>query len=222
VITVISGLIFITSQAVLALINTHTLTDEMFFIVPLSPRQYLNAYWGTLALHSLFSFSLLFPPLIILLIILRGYYYVIFMPVIVLLFSHVFGLMMFSFTAQARSAGNAKPTNFEGFVFAIINFTFVCVLPIPWLGTALFVFNIFKLNGMNIFENFGFISIYILLPIALLANGITAYKICRNGFKTSYRTNWFAMFRIIFIYTIVNIVCALLYTAFTAIYYYFT
>ncbi|MDR2643614.1 MAG: hypothetical protein LBC74_12560 [Planctomycetaceae bacterium] len=214
--------IFMSMMIGIGYIDLTTLTDEMFFVVPLSPRQSLNAYLGMGALLSFFSTSLSLPPLVILLIITNEEFFIIFTPLIGFLFSQSFALTLISFAAQTRSAGAAKPTQIENFLINIVYAIFLCIIGTIWGINCCLVHFIFKIPTISIFSDLGFIIIYIVLPIILLANGITEYKMCLNGFKASYRTNWFAIFRIIFIYTILNINCAIFYDVVVIIYSYIT
>ncbi|MDR2171595.1 MAG: hypothetical protein LBP59_15745 [Planctomycetaceae bacterium] len=207
--------------------------DELFFAVPLSPLQRLNSYLGLMTLWLVFFISLSIPPFVIVYIV-HGKIEIFFIPVISFFISIVAGLIAISADSQIRIAGSVQVKTFEkicyGFICLLMFFSVVApwgviiflwhtILSLPSFAvifSKFFSFNCY-LNGY--LNGFGCISIYILIPLILFANGITAYKFCRNGFNTGFKTNWKAMLRNNFAYFILNTICATIYLAIAIIYF---
>ncbi|MDR1484508.1 MAG: hypothetical protein LBT09_06755 [Planctomycetaceae bacterium] len=210
-------------SAGMACIDSTTLTDEIFATVSLSPRQQLNSYWSMTTLGALFMFSLLLPLSVTFTVVVRNYF-ILLIPVIGLLFSQALCLEMISIGAQFRTAGNARPTFWENFFFSSIVLIYLGLLAVTWVAGVAFTWAfIFAGSSPDEFaKDFGLISLYILLPIVLLANGIIAYKQCKTGFNSGFKTNWYTMIRYTINYIVLNIICAIIYIGTALIYAYVT
>ncbi|MDR2346683.1 MAG: hypothetical protein LBE18_11500 [Planctomycetaceae bacterium] len=219
----ISGINIIISTVIMANMANAPLSDDMFFTIPLSPRQRMNAYLGTSMLWSIFIVSFSFPFAAIYQVAAVNDPFntiVLFSPIISILTSLVLSLIMISFIAQKRTAGASNPTFMEGCLMIIFAFVFLLSISIPLqIGIGLWL--VFKLPNINIFNGFGFISLYILLPLGLAGYGIIAYNIGAKGFKPSYRTNWLLLWRNLLIYLILAVIYPVLYFIIAIIYFSF-
>jgi hypothetical protein len=204
--------------------------DEMFFMNSLSPRQFLHAYVCLSTLWSSLIFSLALFPFVIFSILdgflsfLTIWKYCFPLLLLTVLSSQLISLIYISIQSQLTSYGlTHKSTLFESAVTCLLVLAFIpFVLLIP-LALAIFLWiGVFNLAAIDIQHGFEFISFYFLLPIGILIEGIAAYRLSLNGFKTNYRPNLSKVFYNIFCLSNLNIFMAILYVGIAVIYFYFT
>jgi hypothetical protein len=101
--------------------------------------------------------------------------------------------------------------NFLGFTICFI----LGFIAAPWFYVIYFATSCWQPLAWNC--GFGFVSLFILLPITLLLLGYIAYKLAIYGFKTWRKPFWRALLLNIVIYTLFNIVAAALWLGLAAL-----
>ncbi|MDR2172577.1 MAG: hypothetical protein LBP59_20750 [Planctomycetaceae bacterium] len=196
--------------------------DEMFFTIPLSPLQRLNSYLTLMLLWLVFFYFYLLHVFVLFYVFFNGNLNIFLILAISFLGGIVVGLQDISNIAQIRTAGSANSTAFEKTCFVFISFLTFGALIAPWIIIVLLGYFLFNLNLQVVKfsitfafvyfrDSFSYISICILLPLVLFANGIMAYKFCKSGFNIGYRTNWKAMLRNNCAYFTLNTILAIIY-----------
>jgi hypothetical protein len=204
----------------LAVSDTATVfvTDELFLMNGLSPRQYLHAYITISAVNSLFVISLSLPPLTVVQIaggqgLNLPFLYII--PILAFLLGQTFNLLILSFMAHAKSPGIKRfPTIREQIAefFFTVSVGLLFWLPcITWFLAGFLWKEVFKLPPPTFNNRFDLISIYFLFPIMLLIISATAYKLCLYGFKINFKSKLSGCLYNIFIYTILSTFLTVIY-----------
>jgi hypothetical protein len=189
-----------------------SLNDEMFILTAITPRQYLHAYMFETFIGTCFCMSFFIPVLLIIFSQTSDFLVLVEIIAIMLfcsiLISQTAILVVLSFIARLKRPMHA--------IYHIIVFyiSFILFSPImlPWVLLA-FVWTdyfgwqvIYATNG-----TFGFVSIYILLPIGLLLVGVMAYKLSLYALQTRGESIVKMAIHNILYYTLFNTVMALIY-----------
>jgi hypothetical protein len=184
------------------------LTDEMFLITAITPHQYLHAYMLETFILTSLCVSLVAPVILIVFgqvlnclalvtIVSCG-------SVLCILFAQAGILIIISFSVRTKrpdQTGNIGCSVYVG----------VLIFLLPWFLLA-FVANYLGWHAIYDANNiFGFVSIYVLLPIGFLLTGAMGYKLSFYGFKTQRKSLLRMFFLNIFCYTLLSVVMALIY-----------
>ncbi|MDR1052687.1 MAG: hypothetical protein LBL39_00775 [Planctomycetaceae bacterium] len=181
------------------------LTDEMFLMTAITPRQYLHAYMIETFIFTSLCMSLIAPMILII----SGHVsnciaLVAIMVCDSVLFSQVGILIALSFVARTK-----RPNQTGNLVCGVYLGLFIFLL--PWFLLAFVWINSFMWHAIDMNNIFGIVSIYVLLPIGLLLTGVMGYKLSLYGFKTRGKSLIRMFFLNIFCYTLLNAVMALIY-----------
>ncbi|MDR1485005.1 MAG: hypothetical protein LBT09_09300 [Planctomycetaceae bacterium] len=188
-----------------------TVNDETFFLVPLSPRQYLHAHLTLSILLSLYRLSLSLPP--ILTIIFMGHSFsLLVIPATVFLASQTVNLVLISSIAQAASAGIKHILTVLDYIklafLIIINF-FVFVVWFIFL-VAYIDYLPYSLQDWESFSGINLFHIFLAI-IVMLTNCRLAYKLSLRSFDKNYKPRFIGLFHNARIYFLFNTIMAIIY-----------
>jgi hypothetical protein len=131
-------------------------------------------------------------------------------PLGAFLLSQIITLVGFSFIARMKHY-------WESFLLgATIFYVFPACIIVPWFGVLRYFQ---KIHGQfpDWNDGFGFVSLFILLPVVLLLLGFIAYRLSVYGFKTWQKPLWQSILLNLLVYTLFNIVIAFLWLGFSVI-----
>jgi hypothetical protein len=183
--------------------------DELLDIIPLSPQQQVHGYWAISWIISFFLCTL-FCPFIAFGQIVGPAPYVFFLVPFALFFVAQIGtLVCLSFVARLKRQWELMVG------FGIIYFG---QIPIgaPWAGIVILWIEVFHWQELSWDRGFGFVSLFVLLPAALLPVGYVAYRLSIYGFKTWLQPFWRAVLLNIAVYSLLSFLLALLYLGIAA------
>ncbi|MDR1052685.1 MAG: hypothetical protein LBL39_00765, partial [Planctomycetaceae bacterium] len=186
--------------------------DEMFLITAITPRQYLQAYMFETFICTFFYISLLVPLVLIIFSQTSDFLVLVSIMVIMLfssiLLSQIAVLITLSFIAHIRC-----PTSriyIMGVLYLVwILFSFTVIPCFLWTFWWIDYFGWQVIYETNC--TFGFVSIYILLPISLLLVGVMAYRLSLYALKTREESIVKVILYNFLYYTFLNIVMTLIY-----------
>jgi hypothetical protein len=185
-----------------------TRSDEDLGLVPLSPQQQVHGYLAYSCIMSIFFNSVLLPFIAVGHIIGSVPYVLLLVPFGSFFLSQIVNLICLSFFARIKRDGDFI------ILFTTIIFYFE-VLIVAWSSVIYCASSCWQPLVWN--QGFGFVSLFILLPIALLLLGYIAYKLAIYGFKTQRKPFWRALLLNIVIYTLFNIIVAALWLGLAAL-----
>jgi hypothetical protein len=185
------------------------LNDEMFLITAMTPRQQLHACMIEMFLFLSFCLSLFVP--VILMIWGQSLNFLILTVVVLcvsVLVSQLIILIVLSFiirlTRPVQAIFLALGLYFCGFPFFPIM--------LPWFFLDFVWTEYCNWQTIGTSDTFGFVSIYILIPIGLLITGIMAYKLSLHAFAKRGKLSVIKMILLnILYYTLLSAVLALIY-----------
>ncbi|MDR0705766.1 MAG: hypothetical protein LBF88_12360 [Planctomycetaceae bacterium] len=185
--------------------------DELFSIVPLSPQQQVYGYWAVSCIESIFFNSLCLLFIAIGQLIGPAPYILLLIPLGSFFLSQIITLIFISFFARIKR-------KWEYVLFVVIMFypfSGLGLIIVPWIGVITFALQHWQTLVWN--QGFGFVSLFILLPIILLLHGYIAYKLAIYGFKTWRKPFWCALLLNFVIYTLFNTIAAALWLGLAAL-----
>jgi hypothetical protein len=172
--------------------------DELLNIVPLSPRQQVHGYWLAFCLFSI-SYNSIFLPFIALIQLVKPLPYVVLLiPLEIFFFSQISALISLSFVARIKRHWELV------WIMVGINY-FLILISVLWSG-VLWCFNQYHLQVPVWYHGFGFVSLFVLLPIGLLLLGYVAYWLAIYGFTTWRKPLWQSLLLNLFVYTLFGII----------------
>ncbi|MDR2441254.1 MAG: hypothetical protein LBE12_17975 [Planctomycetaceae bacterium] len=205
--SVLAGLVLSSS------LHRSRFTDELFSIVPLSPRQQVHGYWAISCIWSIFFNSLCLPFIAIGQLIGPAPYILLLIPLGSFFLCQIITLILLSFFARIKR-------KWETVLFVVIMiypFNGLGLIAVPWIGVIILASSCWPTLSWN--QGFGFVSLFILLPAALLLLGYIAYKLAIYGFKTWRKPFWRALLLNIVIYILFTIITAALWLGLAACYF---
>jgi hypothetical protein len=184
-------------------------TDEVLNIVPLSPRQQVHGYWAYSSIGSLLFNSICLPFIAIGQIVGPAPYVLLLVPLGTFFISQITILICISFSARVKQ-------KWECVLSGLIN---ICLFPgltaAFWCYVICFASSRWQTLVWN--QGFGFVSLFVLLPITLLLLGYIAYRLSIYGFKTWRKPFWRSLLLNIVIYTLFSIIVAILWFGLAAL-----
>jgi hypothetical protein len=201
-ISVIMGAIMVCQYVV------RSLDDEMLLITAITPHQYLHACMFEMFLFTTFCTSLFVP--VVLIIFWQSSNALIMVAIVLggnILVAQVAVLVPLSFIARLKQS---KQIIYMGLGLYCGSFIFLPMVS-PWIFLIFLWTEYFEWSAIDMSNTFGFISIFILLPIALLLTGMTAYRLSLYAFKTRQKSIYKMVLLNIFCYTLLSVSLALIY-----------
>jgi hypothetical protein len=177
--------------------------DEMFEIVPLSPRNNVHGYLQEYSILSLFFLGLMMPYLAAV-FVLRPvpWFFLLISPGIFAAGFVVFLVLLSCF---------ARIKNFKEFLgVAFLLYFFYGIPTLPWFGMCIF-YAVLDFPPLEWNTGFGFWTLFILLPVGLVLLGITAYKLCLLQFKHWREPAWRGLLQCLCYYFLLAAAAAVLY-----------
>jgi hypothetical protein len=197
--------------AIIGSLHRSRFTDELFSIVPLSPQQQVHGYWAISCIWSIFFNSLCLSFITIGQLIGPAPYILLLIPLGSFFLCQIITLILLSFFARIKR----KWETVLFIVIMIYPFNGLGLIAAPCIGVIVFASSCWQTLAWN--RGFGFVSLFILLPIALLLLGYIAYKLAIYGFKTRRKPFWRALLLNMVIYTLFNIIVAALWLGLAAL-----
>ncbi|MDR1484507.1 MAG: hypothetical protein LBT09_06750 [Planctomycetaceae bacterium] len=186
--------------------------DEMFQITPITPRQYLHAYVLESLFFSIFSSALLIPLAVIIFANTLNFLIVIATFLSAVMFGQIIFLVVLSFIARIKNADQI----FYMLIFFCIGGGSFLAMPVvlPWIiVVGVLLEGYFSKTTFDINYGFGFVSIFILLPIALLLLGVIAYYLSLYSLKTRRKSIITGLLFNMFCYSLFSFFAACIYWA---------
>jgi hypothetical protein len=189
-----------------------SLNDEMFLITAITPRQYLHAYMFETLIGTCFCMSF-FVPVVFIIFSQTSDFLVLVEIIAIMLFGSILIsqtaiLVMLSFIARLKRPMHA----IYHIVILYISMLLFSPITLPWVLLAVVWTDYFGWQVIYATNcTFGFVSIYILLPIGILLIGVTAYKLSLHAFKTQGKSIIKMAIHNILYYTLMSVVMALVY-----------
>jgi hypothetical protein len=178
------------------------LEDEMFLIIPITPRQQLHAYMFETFIFTTF-WSSLFAPVVLMAFWLSPNFLT--LAVIMTCGNALIGqatiLVSLSFSARIK-------TKMQANLFALFIVIFSLILMYSCIGIFVFVGTIMSIDSSK--YSLIFHTIYISLPIGLLLITATAYRLSSYAFKTRNKSIVRMYLLNIFCYTLLSVVITLI------------
>jgi hypothetical protein len=191
--------------------------DEMFSGIPLSPRQYLHAYWGLSIFVSSYFISLSLP-LLIAMIIIGHSFSVLVIPPTVFLANQAITLITLSFISQSTSAGRKYTlTVYECIQITVLSIFNFCSF-ILWFVISVTRINYDWPSDWKVWESVNVIHFFILMILFLIICR-TAYKLNLRGFNTNHKPKFGELFRNTLVYFLLNITLVTIYWGIATIFF---
>jgi hypothetical protein len=205
----LSQLTILTGFDVLASLQNARCEDDLLSTVPLSPQQQVHGYWAASCIKSLFLNSLCLPFIAIGQLVYSVSYVLLLVPLGSFLLTQMITLILLSFAARIKHEKELQLLGITVFLYPIL-------IAVPWFCIIYFSVSwgeAFIRNHMiNLFW-FGVLSLFILLPIALLLLGYIAYRLTVYGFRTWRKPLWHALLLNMVVYMLFDVIMATLWFA---------
>ncbi|MDR0705767.1 MAG: hypothetical protein LBF88_12365 [Planctomycetaceae bacterium] len=182
--------------------------DELLSIVPLSPQQQVHGYWAFSCIQSIFLNSIYLPFIAIGQLLEPAFYALLLIPFVSFLFTQIATLIGLSISARIKQQWERNLLGFT--MFLLLGF-----IMSPWFYVIYFESSRWQTFVWN--QGFGFVSLFIVLPIILLLHGYIAYKLAIYGFKTWRKPFWHALLLNVVVYTLFNTIAAALWLGLAAL-----
>lgn len=189
-------------------------SDELLDQVPLSPTEQTNAVLQTCCVLSFYYITLFFPFLAFAFLLGPVPYLFLLVPLGTFLLALINLLVLVSFVARAKRV-------WELIVLYFVMSYGLMPMYIPWLGVLLLWVGVLRWPPLFWNAGFGFISLFILLPIALVLMSLTAYWLSVYHFKHKRRSVWLGTLLNIGVYTLFSFILAAVYLGCAAAYFAF-
>jgi hypothetical protein len=184
------------------------LDDEMFLITTITPRQYLHAYMIETFILTLFCTSLFTPTLLIIYGQLSNFISL----AIVMLCGNVLVAQTAVLVTLSFIAHRKRPMQVFFIFLCLVWFFSYSTIMMPWFVLFFLMWTDYLgWQVINTGQTFGFVSIYILLPIGLLLVGVMAYKLSLYAFTIRKESIVKMAIHNILYYTLMSVVMALVY-----------
>ncbi|MDR0609827.1 MAG: hypothetical protein LBG58_06935 [Planctomycetaceae bacterium] len=187
--------------------------DELLGIVPLSPRQQVHGYWAFVCIWSIFWNSIFLPVIAFAQLIGPVPYILLLIPFGSVFLSQIMILICLSFAARIK--------RYWEIILSVLTvfFFYPGLLFFLWKEVVVFVVQNYQPFVWNC--GFGFVSLFILLPVMLLLHGYIAYKLSVYGFRTWRKPFWHSLLLNIAVYILFNVISMAIWLAIAAAVIYF-
>jgi hypothetical protein len=200
------------SSSVISLIKRSRCDDELLGIVPLSPQQQVHGYWAYVCIWSIFC-NTIFLPLIAIGRLVEPTPYVLFLaPLGSFFLCQIMTLICLSFAARNKQ-------EWEMTLSIFIPSFYPLLIAIFW--SRVIIFPMYYRQPPTWNYEFGFVSLFILLPIMLLLHVYVSYRLSIYGFKTWRKPFWHFLLLNIAVYTLFNVTAAAIWIVIAVVVFYF-
>ncbi|MDR0703382.1 MAG: hypothetical protein LBF88_00165 [Planctomycetaceae bacterium] len=187
--------------------------DELLGIVPLSPQQQVHGYWAFVCIWSIFWNSTFLPLIAFGQLIGPVSYMLLLVPFGSFFLSQFMTLICLSFSARIKRDREMVLSFFTTLFF------YPGLVAFLWCNVIMFAVRHWQPLVWN--RGFGFVSLFILLPIMLLLHGYISYKLSVYGFKTWRKPFWRSLILNITVYMLFNVTAAAVWLVIAAVVFYF-
>jgi hypothetical protein len=200
---------FLQGFGVSSSIRRGRIVDELLDNVPLSPQQLVHGYWAFICIYSVFWISLSLPLIAVGQLVGPVPYILLLVPLGSFFLSQIMTLIYISFVARIKQDWEAMLSFFTALYFYPGLVVFI------WYYVIIFALHLGQQLVWN--NGFGFVSLFILLPVMLLLHGYIAYRLSLYGFRTWRKPFWRSLLLNITVYTLFHVTAAAIWIAMVAV-----
>ena len=178
--------------------------DELFELVPLTPKQQVHGYLASSCILSIYFFGMTLPFLMTATLIGPVPWPMHFVPIGVFLLGQV--LLLFGLSFLARTKGTA-----DFILVAFLGYIGIAPLELPWFGVITLWNEVFHWPTLHWNTPIGFVTFFYFLPTAVAILGFVSYRLSILHFALRRKPAYKAAVFNIFVYSLLSTVLAGIY-----------
>lgn len=196
-------------------LNQSQRNDELFELIPLSPKEHVWGYIQSSLILSVYSICLGLPFFVAARMVGPISDVVLLLPILAPFVALVGMLFLLSFMIRIKKQWEA--------VVIVLGMMYLGALPIqlPVIATMFLWGEIFGLPELYSTGGFGLISLLFLFPIGLTILGLTAYRLSIYHFKYRRRSLWLGVVLNIGVYSLLSLILSATYLGAAVVYFKF-